>query len=136
MPPYQNESLHDMHALMQQLDDLNAAHALDHLGAPKKKQKEPATEEPEPAQNTPAKKQSGGGGLAGIAKRGLDGAKQIMWGKPMAAAELQQSFCEIAALVKDWPRPQRESMQKMLQSNDYAKGYCPTDNRYTVPKKL
>ena len=31
MPPYQNDSLHDMHALMQQLDTLNAAHAPDHL---------------------------------------------------------------------------------------------------------
>jgi hypothetical protein len=33
MPPYQNESLHDMHALMQQLDTLNAAHAPEHLEA-------------------------------------------------------------------------------------------------------
>ena len=31
MPPYQNESLHDMHALMQQLDTLNAGHAPEHL---------------------------------------------------------------------------------------------------------
>ena len=31
MPPYENESLHDMHALMQQLDTLNAAHAPEHL---------------------------------------------------------------------------------------------------------
>ena len=31
MPPYQNESLHDMHALIQQLDTLNSAHAPDHL---------------------------------------------------------------------------------------------------------
>ncbi len=31
MPPYQNDSLHDMHALMQQLDTLNAAHAPEHL---------------------------------------------------------------------------------------------------------
>jgi len=30
MPPYQNDSLHDMHALMQQLDTLNAAHAPEH----------------------------------------------------------------------------------------------------------
>ncbi len=32
MPPYQNESLHDMHALMQQFDTLNAGHAPYHLG--------------------------------------------------------------------------------------------------------
>ena len=31
MPPYQNESLHDMHALLQQLDTLNAMHSPDHL---------------------------------------------------------------------------------------------------------
>ncbi len=31
MPPYQNDSLHDMHALMQQLDTLNAGHAPEHL---------------------------------------------------------------------------------------------------------
>jgi hypothetical protein len=31
MPPYQNDSLHDMHALMQQLDTLNAAHEPEHL---------------------------------------------------------------------------------------------------------
>jgi hypothetical protein len=31
MPPYENQSLHDMHALMQQLDTLNAAHAPEHL---------------------------------------------------------------------------------------------------------
>ena len=31
MTPYQNESLHDMHALMQQLDTLNATHAPEHL---------------------------------------------------------------------------------------------------------
>jgi hypothetical protein len=31
MPPYQNESLHDMHALMQQLDTLNAAHLPEYL---------------------------------------------------------------------------------------------------------
>ena len=34
MPPYQNESLHDMHALMQQLDTLNAGHAPEHLEWP------------------------------------------------------------------------------------------------------
>jgi hypothetical protein len=34
MPPYQNESLHDMHALIQQLDALNAAHAPEHLEWP------------------------------------------------------------------------------------------------------
>jgi hypothetical protein len=31
MPPYENESLHDMHALMQQLDTLNAAHSPEYL---------------------------------------------------------------------------------------------------------
>ena len=31
MPPYQNKSSHDMHALMQQLHTLNAAHAPDRL---------------------------------------------------------------------------------------------------------
>ena len=31
MPPYQNESLHDMHGLLQQLDTLNAGHAPEHL---------------------------------------------------------------------------------------------------------
>ena len=38
MPPYENESLHDMHALIQQLDTLNAGHArddLEFLGMPK-----------------------------------------------------------------------------------------------------
>ncbi len=34
MPPYQNESLHDMHALMQQLDTLNAGHAPEYLEMP------------------------------------------------------------------------------------------------------
>ena len=34
MPPYENRSLHDMHALMQQLDTLNAAHAPEHLEWP------------------------------------------------------------------------------------------------------
>jgi len=31
MPPYENQSLHDMHALLQQFDTLNAAHAPEHL---------------------------------------------------------------------------------------------------------
>ena len=31
MPPYQNESLHDMHGLLQKLDTLNAVHAPEHL---------------------------------------------------------------------------------------------------------
>jgi hypothetical protein len=31
MPPYQNDSLHDMHALMQQLDNLNVGNKPDHL---------------------------------------------------------------------------------------------------------
>ena len=31
MPPYRNESLHDMHGLLQQLDTLNAGHAPEHL---------------------------------------------------------------------------------------------------------
>ena len=31
MTPYQNESLHDMHGLLQQLDTLNAGHAPEHL---------------------------------------------------------------------------------------------------------
>ena len=31
MPPYENQSMHDMHALMQQLDTLNAGHAPEHL---------------------------------------------------------------------------------------------------------
>jgi hypothetical protein len=42
MPPYENESLHDMHALMQQLDTLNAAHSPEHLemfGRGKKEEK-------------------------------------------------------------------------------------------------
>ncbi len=31
MPPYENQSLHDMHALLQQFDTLNAGHAPEHL---------------------------------------------------------------------------------------------------------
>ena len=31
MPPYENQSMHDMHGLLQQLDTLNAAHAPEHL---------------------------------------------------------------------------------------------------------
>ena len=31
MPPYENQSMHDMHGLMQQLDTLNSAHAPEHL---------------------------------------------------------------------------------------------------------
>jgi hypothetical protein len=31
MPPYENQSLYDMHALLQQFDTLNAAHAPEHL---------------------------------------------------------------------------------------------------------
>jgi hypothetical protein len=31
MPPYENQSMHDMHALIQQFDTLNAAHTPDHL---------------------------------------------------------------------------------------------------------
>ena len=34
MPPYENRNLRDMHALMQQLDTLNAAHAPEHLEWP------------------------------------------------------------------------------------------------------
>jgi hypothetical protein len=34
MPPYQNESLHDMHALMQQLDTLNVKHDTEHAPEP------------------------------------------------------------------------------------------------------
>jgi hypothetical protein len=31
MPPYQNQSLNEMHALLQQFDTLNAGHAPEHL---------------------------------------------------------------------------------------------------------
>ena len=31
MPPYENQSMHDMHALLQQFETLNAAHAPEHL---------------------------------------------------------------------------------------------------------
>ena len=31
MPPYENQSMHDMHGLLQQLDTLNAGHAPEHL---------------------------------------------------------------------------------------------------------
>jgi hypothetical protein len=31
MPPYENQSLHDMHALLQQFDTLKAGHAPEHL---------------------------------------------------------------------------------------------------------
>ena len=34
MPPYENQSMHDMHGLLQQLDTLNAGHAPEHLEWP------------------------------------------------------------------------------------------------------
>ena len=157
MPPYQNESLHDMHALMQQLDDLNAAHALDHLGVkndsqkpaakpkkpPQKKaaetakpatkepdadtaQQEPDTEEPEPYKDD---------SLLGKLSSFTTKAKQSVLGKPMTGEDLQQSFCEIASLVKDWPPKKLAAMQKMLQGNHYTEEHCPTSKRYTIPKK-
>jgi len=56
MPPYQNESLDDMHALMQQFDTLNAAHAPEHLeGLFSKKQPENGGTAPAPPANTDGK---------------------------------------------------------------------------------
>jgi hypothetical protein len=133
MPPYQNESLHDMHALMQQLDDLNAAHAVDHLGTKKKPVVLPESET-QPAAPPPKTKQTGG--IAGTFSRGAARAQEAMFGKPLSAAEIQQSFCEIAALSGNWTDDVVKDMQKMLQNNKSTKKYCPTDNRWNVPTKL
>jgi hypothetical protein len=155
MPPYQNESLHDMHALMQQLDDLNAAHALDHLGVKKNNKTEPAQQPqkpaakpPKPAQKTaattnrdtaqqepdteepePYKDDS----VLGKFSRFTTKAKQAVVGKPLSAKDVQQSFCEIALLSGGWSEDIIHDMEKMLKNNKTTKKHCPTSKRYTIP---
>ena len=164
MPPYQNESLHDMHALMQQLDDLNAAHALDHLGARKKnetesaqKQPKPAAKPPKPPQKTvantakPVQKQpepdtedqesglateqpKNNVGLLARAGSVTKGFSEMLHGKALTAAQIQQSFCQIAALSEHWSPDVVKDMEKMLKSNKSTKAYCPATQPYTVPE--
>ena len=74
--------------------------------------------------------------MKGFMKNVSSRAKEFVNGKPMAAEDLQQSFCEIAALVKDWSPTKREAMEKMLKGNKITEDYCPTNNTYTIPQKV
>jgi hypothetical protein len=149
MPPYQNESLHDMHVLMQQLNDLNDEHALDHLGAgakdankkkktPAKKQTKPATEETEPEpepESVSATEQPKDNSVTGRMASFTTSVKEGVFGKPLSAAQIQQSFCEIASICGGWPDDVIHDMQKMLQNNKSTKKHCPTKVTYILPKK-
>jgi uncharacterized Zn finger protein (UPF0148 family) len=154
-----------MHALMQQLDDLNAAHALDHLGVRKKNETEPAQKQPKPAAKPPKAPQKTAAKTTKPAQKEPDAdtaqpepdteepepykddsllgklssfttkAKQSVLGKPLSAQDVQQSFCEIASVCGDWPPKKIAAMQKMLQGNHYTDEHCPTSKRYTIPTR-
>jgi hypothetical protein len=113
MPPYENESLHDMHALMQQLDTLNAGNTLDHLGAPK-----PGDGKD---QQATAKK-----------KTMMERAMEKVYGESLDGPALKQIFCEIASKIENWPPPVLQEVQKMITSNKNLKSCCPATKKWTL----
>ncbi len=137
MPPYQNDSLHDMHALMQQLDTLNAAHAPDHLEMYNPFKGSDKTT-PAPAPTPDDQKDSKSmlsrmtGGLLG-GKKTTAPASAPVAETPVDPEALQQSLCEIAAKVKDWHTSTIQSIDKMIRDNPQANEHYPAKQHWTVP---
>ena len=116
MPPYENQSLHDMHALLQQFDTLNAAHAPEHLEWPSMpdlgitKTLTGAKKAAEDTYNTKVK--------------GQDLTKEGYWARldiPQKTIVLQNTFHDIIQDIKTWKPEEVDAFKNFIHGNAKTK---------------
>jgi hypothetical protein len=128
MPPYQNESLHDMHALIQQLDTLNAGHAPEQWSMPDlgiTKTLTGAKKAVEDKYNTKVKGQD-------LTKEGYWAQLQI----PQKTIVLQNTFYDIIQDMQAWKPEEVDAFKNFIHGNAKTKLLLQANMEETPALKL